>query len=81
MGFSRQEHWSRLPCPPPGDLPHLGIKPGSPALQAGSLPSEPPGMQVTLTLIVAAATGLHAVMDAPDAHTAKREPHRVRATQ
>ena len=29
MGFSRQEYWSALPCPPPGDLPDLGIKPGS----------------------------------------------------
>ena len=29
MGFSGQEHWSRLPCPPPGDLPHPGIEPGS----------------------------------------------------
>ena len=30
-GFSRQEYWSGLPCPPPGDLPHSGIKPMSPA--------------------------------------------------
>ena len=29
MGFSRQEYWSRLPCPPPGDLPNPGIKPAS----------------------------------------------------
>ena len=36
MGFSRQEYWSGLPCPPPGDLPDPGIKPGSPALQADS---------------------------------------------
>ena len=43
MGFSRQEYWSRLPFPSPGDLPDPGIKPGSPALQANSLPSEPPG--------------------------------------
>ena len=43
MEFSRQEYWSRLPCPTPGDLPHLGVEPGSPALQADSLPSEPPG--------------------------------------
>jgi len=42
MEFSRQEYWSRLPCPTPGDLPHLGVEPGSPALQADSLPSEPP---------------------------------------
>ena len=32
-GFSRQEYWSGLPCPPPGDLPNPGIEPGSPALQ------------------------------------------------
>ena len=41
MGFSRQEYWSRLPCPPPEDLPDPGIKPTSsvaPALQADSLP-------------------------------------------
>ena len=34
MGFSRQEYWSGLPFPFPGDLPNPGIKPGSPALQA-----------------------------------------------
>ena len=43
MEFSRQEYWSRLPFPSPGDLPHLGIKPCSPAFQADSLPSESPG--------------------------------------
>ena len=42
-GFSNQEYWNGLPCPPPGDLPNPGIKPKSPPLQAGSLPSEPPG--------------------------------------
>ena len=43
MGFSRQEYWSGQPCPSPGDLPGPGIEPGSPELQADSLPSEPPG--------------------------------------
>ena len=43
MGFSRQEYWSGLPFPSPGDLPNPGIEPGSPLLQAGALPSEPPG--------------------------------------
>ena len=43
MGFSRQEYWSGLSCPPPGDLPKPGIEPGSPALQVDSLPSEPLG--------------------------------------
>ena len=33
MGFSRQEYWSGLPFPSPGDLPNLGIEPGSPALE------------------------------------------------
>ena len=42
-GFSRQENWSGLPFPSPVDLPDHGIKAGSPALQADSLPSEPPG--------------------------------------
>ena len=42
-GFSRQEYWSRLPSPPPGDLPNPGIKPRCPALHAHSLPTEPPG--------------------------------------
>ena len=43
MEFSRQEYWSGLPFPSPGDLPNSGIKPGSPTLQADSLPSETPG--------------------------------------
>ena len=43
MGFSRQEYWSGLPFPSPGDLPNPGIKPGSPALQADALNSEPLG--------------------------------------
>ena len=43
MGFSRREYWSGLPFPSPEDLPNPGIKPRSPALQADSLPAEPPG--------------------------------------
>ena len=42
MGFSRQEYWSGLPFPSPGDLPDPGIKPRSPELPADSLPTEPP---------------------------------------
>ena len=34
MGFSRQEYWSGLPCPPPGDLPNPGIEPTSPVSPA-----------------------------------------------
>ena len=46
MGFPRQEYWSGLPFPPPGDLPHPGtepVSPAAPALQVDSLPTEPPG--------------------------------------
>ena len=53
MRFSRQEYWSRLSCPPPGDLPVLGIVPTSPAcpaLQADSLPIELPGKPHMLCL-------------------------------
>ena len=47
MGFPRQEYWSGLPFPSPGDLPDLGIKP---TLQAYSLPSEPPDHSVLLNM-------------------------------
>ena len=43
VGFSRQEHWSGLPFPSPGDLPNPWTQHGSPTLQADSLPSELPG--------------------------------------
>ena len=46
MGFSRQEYWSGLPFPSPGNLPDQEIKPQSSVLQADSLPSEPPGKLV-----------------------------------
>ena len=44
MGFSRQEYWSGLPFPSPGDIPNPGVKPGSPAFQADNLTSEPPSV-------------------------------------
>ena len=46
MGFSRQEYWSGLPFPSPGNLPDPGIEPWSPALEADALTSEPPGKQI-----------------------------------
>ena len=49
MGFFRQEYWSGLPSPPPGDLPDSGIKPVSPAsppLWLDSIPTEPPGKPI-----------------------------------
>ena len=51
MGFSRQEYWSGLLFPSPGHLPDPGIKPRSPALQADSLLSKPPGMLLTSHLL------------------------------
>ena len=42
-GFSRQEYWSGLPFPPPGDLPDPGTKPASPALAGELFTTEPPG--------------------------------------
>jgi len=47
MGFSRQEYGSGVPFPPPGDLPNPETEPRSPALQADSLPSEPPGKPIS----------------------------------
>ena len=46
MRFPRQEYWSGLPLPSPGDLPDPGVEPRSPALQAASLPSDLPGKPV-----------------------------------
>ena len=43
MRFPRQEYWSGLPFPSPGNLPKPGVEHGSPTLQVDSLPSEPPG--------------------------------------
>ena len=68
MGFSKQEYWSGLPFPSPGDLPDPGIEPGPPALEADALTSEPPGKpqkaqrrhQRTLMAVIAIAVGLSA---------------------
>ena len=48
MGFSRQEYWSGLPFPSPGDLPDPGTEPWSPAFQADTLTSEPPGKSLKI---------------------------------
>ena len=50
MGFSRQEYWSGLPYPSPGDFPNQGIEPRSPALQANSLLIELPGKNSTVSV-------------------------------
>ena len=50
MGFSRQEYWSGLPFPSPGDLPDPGIEPRSPTLQADALTSAPPGKLLNIRI-------------------------------
>ena len=62
MGFSRQEYWSGLPFPSPGDLPNPGIEPRSPALQADTLTSEPPGKPL---VVYAAATAAKSLQSCP----------------
>ena len=52
MGFSRQEYWSGLPSPSPGDFPEPGTEPRSPALQAYGLRSEPPGKPVMIGQLI-----------------------------
>jgi len=52
MGFSRQDYWSGLPFPSPGDLPDPGIELGSPEVQADALTSEPPGKPKILSTVL-----------------------------
>ena len=52
MVFSRQEYWSELPFPSPGDLPDPGIKPRSPSYQADALTSEPPGKPGKVAMVL-----------------------------
>ena len=68
IGFSRQEYWSGLPFPSPGDLPNPGIEPRSLTLQADSSPFEPPGKPQYIVVIiiktcplVCSATGSHII--------------------
>ena len=63
MRFSRQEYWSGLPCPPPGDLPNPEIEPRFPTLQADSLLSEPPGKPLIGKKII------------PNSYYFSKEPH------
>ena len=59
MGFSRQEYWSGLPFPSPGNLPDPGIEPMSPALQADSLPTKLGGKQALEGRLYGAGTFSH----------------------
>ena len=58
LGFSRQEYWSGLPCPPPEDLPKPGTEPRSPALQEDTLLPEPLGKPVYIHMVVSIYTDL-----------------------
>ena len=65
MGFSRQEYWSGLPFPSPGDLSNPGIEPGSPEFQADALTSEPPGKSHSIIgriQLMRSLTELHKMM-------------------
>ena len=73
MRFSRQEYWSGLPFPSPGDLPNPGIEPRSPALRADALPSEPPGKPYSLYAAAAAAKLLQSCLTL--------RPHRQQPTR
>ena len=57
VGIFQQKYWSGLPCPPPRDLPSVGSKPGSPAMQADSLPSKPPGKPKNTGAVVIPSPG------------------------
>ena len=59
LEFSRQEYWSGLPFPSPGDLHDPGIEPRSPALQVDALPSEPPGSQAIYKFAMEGAGSLN----------------------
>ena len=76
IGFSRQEYWSGLTCPPSGDLPNPGIEPASlmsPALAVGSLPLVPPGKPlsnseggfISITMVAAAAAAAKSLQSCP----------------
>ena len=61
LGYSRQEYWSGLSFPSPGDLPDPGIEPWSPTLQADSLPFEPPGKPYYLSSLIICIVILYAL--------------------
>ena len=60
--FSRQEYWSGLPFPFPGDLPDPGIEPRSPELQADTLTSEPPGKPSVTLALAKISNQLHCIL-------------------
>ena len=81
MELSRQEYWSGLPFPSPGDLPNLGIKPRSPALQADALPFEPLGNPTgykVMLKILQARLQQYVNRELPDVQVGFRKGRRIR---
>ena len=78
IGFSRQEYWSGLPCPSPGDLPNSGIEPGSPALQADSLSLSHQG---SIKRSHNNKKPLHSSEEVPSLTTTRESPHAGKKTQ
>ena len=69
MRFSRQEYWSELLCPPPGDLPDPGIEPTSPSLRTDSLPLEPPGKPLIIAVFHKFLAKMISLIPVPDCQT------------
>ena len=74
MEFSRQQYWSGLPFPSPGDLPDPGIEPGSPTLQADALPSEPPGKPNAASLVAQRLKCLPAIQETQVRSLGREDP-------
>ena len=74
MGFSRQQYWSGLPFPSPGDLPNAGIEPWSPAFQADALTSEPPEKQHWASLVAQTVKRLPAMWETQVRSLGREDP-------
>ena len=77
MGFSRQEYWSGLPFPSPGNLPDSGIESRSPALQADSLPSELPGKPSFFMLVSQSCLDITGLYFSQPAKGQNHQPHYI----
>ena len=73
MRFSRQEYWSGLPSPSPGDLPNAGIEPGSPALQVDSLPTELQGKRTNSQMLLSVQFSYSVMSDSATQWTAAHQ--------
>ena len=76
IGFSGQDYWNGLPCPPPGDLPNPRIELRSPILQADSLPSEPAKKPKLMSIISQTHTHTHTQLEQKHPGQKKNQPFR-----